>query len=155
MSQELIQIKKVEKTQKSSFIAMKPLEISNASSGDTQEMKKMRLPRGKRYVQLMQQIDMLNEKDKELVSMLQSIPVNNKLLGILSECGIEGCIIHAIDKWGNIIAHFRNVEEIPEDLRDGYFVYLQNKSCISVEIYTYTICVIYDDGTVKFIERNE
>ena len=87
------------------------------------------------------------------MDMVQSMPVNNKLLGILSACGIEGCIIHAIDKWGNILAHFRSLDEMNPDLQAGYGIFKQHAGCTSVEVYTHTFCIIYDDGTVKVIER--
>ena len=113
----------------------------------------MRMPRSKKYIRLIQQVDALSDKDKEIMDMVQSMPVNNKMIGILSECGIKGCIIHAIDKWGNILAHYKDIGEMSSDLQDGYHVYQEHRGCTSVEIYTHTFCVIYDNGTVKFIER--
>ena len=153
MEQSLIQSGSVSKERTSPPVKMKQLEQTATSSELAQEKKKLRMPRTRKYIKLMKEIDHLNEKDKEIMEMVQSMPVNNKLLGILSECGIEGCIIHAIDKWGNILAHFRSQEEMSADLQAGYQVYKQHSGCTCVEVYTQTFCIIYDDGTVRFIER--
>lgn len=152
MEQRLIQSQKVRKTP-DTVVKMKQLEQTGVFSDLAQEKKKLRMPRTRKYIKLMHEIDHLNEKDKEIIEMVQSMPVNNKLLGILSECGIQGCIIHAIDKWGNILAHFRSENEMSADLQAGYQIYKQYPGCTSVEVYTYTFCVIYDDGIVKFVER--
>lgn len=129
------------------------LEQSGVSSEFSQEKKKLRVLRTKKYVKLMKEIDSLSEKDKQIIDMVQSMPLNNKLIGILSTCCLQGCIIHAIDKWGNILEHFTDENEMTADLQEGYQIYKQNKDCASVEIYTHTICVVYGDGTVKVIER--
>ena len=120
-----------------------------------QEKKKLRMPRTQKYINLIEKIDKLSDQDKEIMEMVKSMPVNNKLLGILAGCAIEGCIIHAIDKWGNILAHFRDVEEMDKDLQAGYGLYKQYEGCTSVEVYTHTFCIIYSDGTVKFVDREE
>lgn len=130
-----------------------PLEQNVEMTDLTKERKLIRKPRSKRYVKLIQQIDQLTKQDEEIMEMVKAMPVNNKLLGILASCQIEGCIIHAIDKFGNILAHYRSVEEMPEELRDGYQVYLEHKNCTSIEVYTNNICIIYSDGIVKFVER--
>lgn len=120
-----------------------------------QEKKLMRQPRSRKYIKALQEAVNLQSSDEQVVTAVEALPVKNKLLGILSECGITGCIIHAIDKWGNILAHYRSVAEIPADMQGGYDIYMRHPGCISVEVYTYTYCVIYNDGTVKFIERVE
>lgn len=153
MGQGLIQttsaIRKKEKT--TSTVSV--VDVISTPTEIEQEKKKMRMPRSKKYIRLIQQVDALSDKDKEIMDMVQSMPVNNKMIGILSECGIKGCIIHAIDKWGNILAHYKDIGEMSSDLQDGYHVYQEHRGCTSVEIYTHTFCVIYDNGTVKFIER--
>lgn len=153
MEQGAIQSSGAQKRVPDAATKMKQLEQIGVFSELAQEKKKLRMPRTRKYIKLMSEIDHLSEKDKEIIEMVQSMPVNNKLLGILSECGIEGCIIHAIDKWGNILAHFQSEREMPADLQAGYQIFNQYPGCTSVEVYTYTFCVIYDDGTVKFIER--
>ena len=119
----------------------------------TKEKKLIRKPRSKKYVKIMQEIDQLTKQDEEIMEMVKSMPVNNKLHGILSQCQIPGCIIHAIDKFGNILEHYHSVADMPEELRDGYAVYLNHKDCASIEVYTNNICVIYKDGMVKFVDR--
>lgn len=153
MEQVVIQSRGVNKKESDTETKIKQLEQAGMFSDVAQEKKKLRMPRTRKYIKLISKIDHLSEKDKEIVEMVQSLPVNNKLLGILSACGIEGCIIHAIDKWGNILAHFRSEDEMSVDLQAGYQIFKQHLGCASVEVYTYTFCVIYGDGTVKFIER--
>ena len=153
MEQGAIQSQGIRKKISDPVTPVKQLEQTGVSSELQQEKKTLRMPRTRKYIKMMEEIDRLSEEDKEIMEMIQSMPVNNKLLGILSSCGIEGCIIHAIDKWGNILAHFRSESEMSADLQAGYQVFTAHPGCISVEVYTYTFCVIYDDGTVKFIER--
>lgn len=129
------------------------LQQNTELSDLTKEKKLIRRPRSKSYIKIMKEIDQLTKQDEEIMEMVKSMPVNNKLHGILSQCQIEGCIIHAIDKFGNILEHYRSVEEMPEELRDGYAVYLQNQDCASIEVYTNNICVISKDGMVKFVDR--
>lgn len=129
------------------------LEQNTELTDATKEKKLIRKPRSKKYVKIMQEIDQLSKQDEEIIEMIKSMPVNNKLHGILSTCQIEGCIIHAIDKFGNILEHYRSVDEMPEELRDGYAVYLDHQDCASIEVYTNNICVIYKDGIVKFVDR--
>lgn len=129
------------------------IEINNISMAFVKEKKALRMPRTKKYIKLMKDVDQLSDKDKDIIEMVQAMPVNNQLLGILSECCITGCIIHAIDKYGNVIEHFKNLSEMPLDLQKGYEVFIQHKGCSSVEVYTFSFCVIYSDGTVKIIER--
>lgn len=119
------------------------------------EMKKMRAPRSRKYIKAIKQTIPLNETGQEMKEAVETLPVTNKLLGILTQCGIPGCIIHAVDKWGNIIQHYRFLDEMTSDLREGYEVWLNHRDCTCIEVYTYTICVIYDDGTVKFVERKQ
>lgn len=130
-----------------------PLEQKNPPPDNAREKKLLRSPRTKKYAQLIKKIDTPDEKDTQMIELVKSMPVNNKLLGILSECNITGCIIHAIDKHGNILAHFRSLHEMSVDLQEGYRIFQQHPGCISVEVYTSSFCIVYDNGTVKFIER--
>ena len=154
MGQGLIQTTSAIRKNEKATSTVSVLDVISTPTEIEQEKKRMRMPRSKKYVKFMKQIDTLSENDKEIMDMVQSMPVNNKMLGILSECGIKGCIIHAIDKWGNILAHYKDIGEMSSDLQEGYHVYQEQRGCTSVEVYTHTICVIYDDGTVKFIERS-
>lgn len=119
------------------------------------EMKKMRTPRSRKYIKAIQRTIPLYESSQEMKEAVETLPVTNLLLGILSGCGIPGCIIHAVDKWGNIIQHYCSLEEMSPDLQEGYEVWQSHRGCTCVEIYTCTICVVYDDGSVKFIERGK
>lgn len=119
------------------------------------EMKKMRMPRSRKYIKAIQQTIPLNETGQEMKEAVETLPVTNLLLGILSGCGLPGCIIHAVDKWGNIIQHYRSLEEMSPDLQEGYEVWQGHRGCTCVEIYTCTICVVYDDGSVQIIERRK
>lgn len=133
-------------------VKMKEL-VQEPISGQNMELKKMRVPRSRKYIKAIEQAAPLIETGEEMKTAVESLPASNKLRGILSECGIPGCIIHAIDKWGNILRHYTTPEEISPELREGYDVWENHRGCISVEVYTFTICIIYDDGTVKIVEK--
>lgn len=132
------------------------LRMENKSlNSEEQEKKMMRMPRSNKYEKAIKAAVFKTEMSEEVKSAIDMMPLNNKLLGILSECGITGCIIHAIDKWGNILAHYKDVNEMPKDLQEGYQLFLEHRDCISVEIYTNTFCIIYCGGTVKIIDRDK
>lgn len=128
-------------------LAQKPI------SEQSIELKKMRALRSRKYIKAIEQSAPLTETGEDMKTAVESLPAHNELLGILSECGIPGCIIHAIDKWGNILQHYKTLEEMSPELREGYAVWENNPGCICVEVYTFTICIVYDDGTVKIVER--
>lgn len=119
------------------------------------ERKKMRTPRSRKYIKAIQKTIPLKETGQEMKEAVETLPVTNELLGILAPCAIPGCMIHSIDKWGNIIQHYRSLEEMPPDLQEGYEIWLEHQDCTCIEVYTHTICVVYDDGTVKFAERKQ
>lgn len=134
----------------------KTIELTqSAVSEQTAERKKMRAPRSRKYIKAIKETIPLKESGQEMKEAVQTLPVTNVLLGILAPCAIPGCIIHSIDKWGNIIQHYRSLEEMTPDLREGYEIWLEHQDCTCVEVYTHTICMIYDDGTVKFVERKQ
>lgn len=129
-------------------LVQKPISEQNI------EWKKMRAPRSRKYIKAINQAVTLNETGEEMQTAVESLPAANKLLGILSECRIPGCIIHAIDKRGCILDHYRTPEHIPLELRQGYEVWKEHQGCVSVEVYTFAVCIIYDDGTVKILGKN-
>lgn len=55
----------------------------------------MRAPRSRKYIKAINQAVTLTETGEEMKTAVESLPVTNKLLGILAECGLPGCIIHA------------------------------------------------------------
>lgn len=134
-----------EKEEKSSVQAIKASQFS-------MDKRKVMEKRPKTYVYAMSDID--DQKDEVVEKIVKKMPLHNKLIGILAECKIPGCIIHAVDKEGNILEHYETEDDIPEELLQGYQVYLENKDCITVEVYTLYFCVVYESGAVKFIERN-
>lgn len=116
------------------------------------DKRKLMEERSKNYIYIMSDVD--DEKDEVVEKIVKQMPLRNKLIGILAECKIPGCIIHAVDKEGNILEHYQTEDDIPEELLEGYQVYLENKGCMTVEVYTLYFCVVNPNGTVKFIERN-
>lgn len=132
---------------------VRALEQQTAASELAAEKKKMRIPRGKGYFSALKLADTPSEQDKKIVEAVQALPVNNKLEGILTSCGLPGCIAHVIDKFGDILTHFNREEEMGEALRAGYHILLSHPDCISVEVYTFTFCVVYKGGNVEIIDR--
>lgn len=118
------------------------------------EWKKMRAPRSRKYIKAINQAVTLNETGEEMKTAVESLPAANILLGILAECGLPGCIIHAIDKCGNILNHYRTPEHLPAELKHGYEVWEEHRGCVCVEVYTLADCIIHDDGTVKIVRKN-
>ena len=131
---------------------VKPLETVTTTDMD-EEMRLLRRPRSRRYVKAVKANVSNFKSDNELKNEIEKIPVRNKLLGILSPCGIPGCIIHSVDKFGDIIAHYKTEEDISAELREGYHVWMKYPGCIDVEVYTHSFCIISNDGNVKLIER--
>ena len=140
---------------KSSFGKLEVNYHIDSSTEKKQELKKMRLPRTRTYLKEISLVDDLTDKDCKIIEAIQKLPENNKLLGVLAECQLEGHVIHAIDKWGNILQHYRDIDDVPEELRCGYTSLKEHIDCIAVEVYTNTMCIIYDDGSVKILEREK
>lgn len=150
---KLTAVKSKEKNEISGLGVAQPLHSVNRTG--TERKKELRVPRTRRYINAMKQVDQLSEADEQIMDEVQALPVNNELQGILATCYIEGCIIHAIDRWGNILQHYISMDEMPVELQEGYEVYEQFPTCMAVEVYSNTICVVADDGSVKCIERKE
>ena len=128
--------------------SIKPLTASEAAM----DKRKIMVPRSKAYIYAMLKAD--EDKEKNVEKIVKKMPLNNKLLGILSVCRIPGCIVHQIDKEGTILEHYKSEDDIPDALQEGYQVFLQHPGRFSVEVYTRYYCVVYEDGSVKFYERN-
>lgn len=155
MMQEQIRIKSKKKLQDEQRESGRPAVVQkNTPTEEMVEKKKLRAPRTRTYLNALKKADDSAETEELIVHMVESLPLNNKLLGILAGCKIPGCIIHAIDKEGNILEHYKTESGIPKELQGGYQVFLQNIGCFSVEVYTMYYCAVYQDGTVKFFERN-
>ena len=116
------------------------------------DKRKIMVPRSKSYIYAMLTAD--EDKAGNVEKIVKKLPLHNKLLGILSVCKIPGCIVHQIDKEGTILEHYESENDIPDALQEGYQVFLQHPGRFSVEVYTMYYCVVYEDGSVKFYERN-
>ena len=128
------------------------VQIIKASQASIDKRKVLE-KRSKTYIYAMSDVD--DQKDEVIEKIVKKMPLRNKLIGILAECKIPGCIIHAVDKEGNILEHYQTENDIPDELQEGYQVYLQNRDCLTVEVYTLYYCIVYENGTVKFLERNQ
>lgn len=71
-----------------------------------------------------------------------------RLLGVLAQCYIDGCDVHAINNEGEILDHFKKGIPLPDGLEAGRRVFHQHKKCASVEVYTNYCLVINQDGSV-------
>ncbi|MCR4754494.1 MAG: hypothetical protein K5868_03070 [Lachnospiraceae bacterium] len=116
-------------------------------------IKKMRIPRSKRYISAIRAAAPAKESDSQMRDSVVNENLSNELIGILGPCAIEGCVIHTIDNMGRIIEHFRDESAIPDSLREGYTMYCSYSGCIAVEVYTHTFCIINTDGSAKLIGR--
>ncbi len=116
------------------------------------DKRKIMVPRSKAYIHAMLTAD--EDQAGNVEKIVKKLPLNNKLLGILSVCKIPGCIVHQIDKEGTILEHYESENDIPDALQEGYQVFLQHPGRFSVEVYTMYYCVVYENGSVKFYERN-
>ena len=146
----------VQQQEKKTFAPLKEaskIEISEIEK----DRKELKFPRTRKYIKAISKTKDLvsTEEVEEVKEQVKTVPVYNKMLGILSECGIPGCIIHSIDKYGNIIEHYRSVAEIPEEIREGYMKWNQFPDRLMVEIYTHTLCFIFDDGSVECVDRTQ
>lgn len=119
------------------------------------DRKELKFPRSRRYVKALIKTKDLTESEPDIKEQVENAPIHNKLLGILGECGIPGCIIHSLDKYGDIVEHYRSVDDIPDELKEGYAEWGKFPGRIGVEVYTHTYCIIYDDGSVKFVDRDK
>lgn len=128
------------------------VQVIKASQASIDKRKALE-KRSKTYIYAMSDVD--DQKDEVIEKIVKKMPLRNKLIGILAECKIPGCIIHAVDKEGNILEHYQTENDIPDELQEGYQVYLQNRDCLTVEVYTLYYCIVYENGTVKFLERNQ
>ena len=113
----------------------------------------MRRPRTRAYLKEISLVDDLNDNDCKIIESVKNMAENNKLWGVLAPCQLNGHIIHAIDKYGNIIQHYRDINDIPESLRCGYTKLKEYEGCSAVEVYKNTICIIFSDGSVKIVEK--
>ena len=77
------------------------------------------------------------------------LPQKVELLGIISECYINGCDCHAITSEGDILDHFKRSEEMPNDLAKARPVFHSYKNrCTCVEVYTNCCRVVMKDSSV-------
>lgn len=145
--EQFLQRENIQENTESPDLEKKASVISKVSEDAVTEQK-LRRPRSRSFIKSLKSAD--DAADSE-VPLTKTLPLNNMLLGILAPCNLKGHIIHLIDKEGNILEHYQNVEQIPSELKKGYNVFMQNPSCICIEVYTQYICVIKEGGKVDVI----
>ena len=84
---------------------------------------------------------------EELADSLKEMK-DTRLLGVLTQCFIPGCDVHAISSEGEIINHFNENLPLPDGLEPGRKAYHQYPDCASVEVYSSFCLVINNDGSV-------
>lgn len=88
--------------------------------------------------------------------MLKDFPEPEILIGVISQCYIAGCDVHAIDKTGNILEHFAIGRHMPEELAIGRKLFHKyHGKCRCIEIYNNCSRIIADDGSVTRIDVTE
>ncbi|MBR5597298.1 MAG: hypothetical protein IKW30_07820 [Lachnospiraceae bacterium] len=83
------------------------------------------------------------------------IELESILCGVVSKCYIEGCDCHAISPEGRLIDHFKEDQELPEELEKGRIVYKMYPQCRCVEVYNDCCRVIDTDSSVIRISDDE
>lgn len=72
-----------------------------------------------------------------------------KMLAVISKCYISGCDIHAIDKRGYILEHYKSGSKLPEEWEYARKMYHEVKgNCSCIEIYSNCCRLIKNDGSV-------
>ena len=87
----------------------------------------------------------------------KKLPEEEKLVGVISKCYIDGCYVHSITPTGGIAAHYtKNGEDIPTMLEPARMLYKKiNGNCSCIEVYTNCCRIIAKDGTVKTVLNGE
>lgn len=76
----------------------------------------------------------------------------NILLMTLCQCCISGCIIHAIDRNGDVLEHYRSLSELPKQGQLGYQMF-REVNCSCVEVYMRRLVAVGSSGNVIEIRR--
>lgn len=124
-------------------------------------------PRNFMYVEAVSKGDELSEMDKVIIERqnkkiqeeIESKCADcsrvktekpDKLIAIITDCTIPGCVVHTISHSGRIIRHYKDSElHVPgERLSKGYEVWRRYYGCSCVEIYQNHIAVIKGAKTV-------
>lgn len=93
----------------------------------------------------------MEERERKLESLPELEVKPDKLEGIISQCYIDGCDVHAIDKNGYILEHFRCGSKLPGNLQKGRDLYHKNKGCNCIEVYSNCCRIINWDGSVTTV----
>ncbi len=118
------------------------LEVNEIKQEDIKEFAKRCLEEVKNEIQ--------KEKEEEEHRLREA--EEHILLMTLSLCAIQGCMIHAIDKYGNIIEHYRSIDGLPKQADLGYQL-LINKRAACVEVYKRRLVLIGQGGEVLEVRR--
>ena len=87
---------------------------------------------------------------------LKDYPDPEILEGVISQCYIDGCDVHAIDKRGNILEHFNKHKSMPDNLAPGRIMYNRYKDrCSCIEVYNNCCRVIMRNGSVEKIMKED
>lgn len=92
----------------------------------------------------------MEEREKKL-EQLEVKP--EELEAVISRCYIHGCDVHAIDRSGHILEHFKTREKLPGNLEKGRELYHKNKKCNCVEVYSNCCRIIQPDGSVVTVNN--
>lgn len=89
------------------------------------------------------------------LEQLKALEEPQELVGVVCQCYINGCDIHAINDQGYILEHFAAHRPMPENLANGRIVYHKYKPCSCVEVYTNCCRVVMQDGSVETIMNRD
>lgn len=99
--------------------------------------------------------ELLEEIKASFKEEFEKLEVRSVLIGVLAQCYVAGCDVHAISPEGHIINHFNKELELPDGLQKGRIVYNKYPNCRCVEVYTDCCRVVQNDSTVIKISNTE
>ena len=85
----------------------------------------------------------------------KDVPVPPRPDMVICKCYIDGCDVHAIDGYGNIIEHYRKSTHSDEYVERGRKAYYSHSGCSCVEIYADCCRVVMSDGSVEKIDNKD
>ncbi len=107
--------------------------------------------------EILEELRLSFEEEFEAAELeFKDVPVPPRPTVVISKCYIDGCDVHAIDGFGNILQHYKTGSHpVEEEIVRGRKAYYAHPGCTCVEIYPECCRVIMPDGSVEKIENSK